>query len=99
MDAEIEQPPRRSWNSHCLAVTHDAKQRLASMGIEVDDYEMIAWATIYFRFKREEGDRKGFFSMLCAFAVSEAAVSLEEGPPEQDPEAGSGHKPPKIKPS
>lgn len=59
----------------------DAHQRLASEGVELTDYEMISWAAIYFRLKVDEVGRAGFFNILRALAVSEAACELEFLPP------------------
>ncbi len=65
------------WSEHTSAVMTDAHQRLAYAGIVLSEYDMIAWASVYFRLKKEEAGRAGLFNVLCAFAVSEAAVAHE----------------------
>ena len=67
----------RKWNNFASTVVSDAHQRLALDGIELTDYEMISWAAIYFRLKVDESGRAGFFNILRAIAVSEAACELE----------------------
>lgn len=66
----------------------DAHQRLASEGVELTDYEMISWAAIYFRLKVDEAGRAGFFNVLRALAVSEAACELEFLPSLDEPGEG-----------
>lgn len=72
------------WSEHTSAVMTDAHQRLAAAGVKLTDYDMIAWGAIYFRLKEEEAGRAGFFTVICAFAVSEAAVAHEAMAGEDD---------------